>query len=37
VRDPLYREVADLVIDADGGNARNLAQDIGRHLDTLAA
>jgi len=37
VRDPLYREVADLVIDADGGNARNLAQEIGRHLDTLAA
>jgi shikimate kinase len=37
IRDPLYREVADLVIDADGGNARNLAQEIGRHLDTLAA
>jgi shikimate kinase len=36
VRDPLYREVADLVIDADGGNARALAQDISRRLDTAA-
>jgi shikimate kinase len=36
VRDPLYREVADLVLDADGGNARNLAQDISRHLDAAA-
>jgi shikimate kinase len=36
VRDPLYREVADLVLDADGGNARNLAQDISRHLDEAA-
>jgi len=33
VRDPLYREIADLIVDADGGNARNLAQEIGRHLD----
>jgi len=33
VRDPLYREVADLVLDADGANARNLAQDISRRLD----
>ena len=33
VRDPLYREVADLVLDADGGNARALAQDIARHID----
>jgi len=37
VRDPLYREVADLVIDADGGNARALAQEIGRHLDATPA
>ncbi len=37
VRDPLYREIADLVIDADGSNARNLAQDIGRHLDATPA
>ena len=35
-RDPLYREIADLVLDADGANARNLAQDIGRHLDEVA-
>lgn len=33
LRDPLYREISDLVIDADGGNARGLAQEIGRHLD----
>lgn len=33
VRDPLYREIADLVVDADGGNARGLAQEIGRQLD----
>ncbi|MGH8481051.1 MAG: shikimate kinase, partial [Nevskiaceae bacterium] len=33
VRDPLYREVADLILDADGANARGLAQDISRHLD----
>jgi shikimate kinase len=37
VRDPLYREIADLTVDADGGNARNLAQEIGRHLDTAPA
>ncbi|MNC88147.1 Shikimate kinase 1 [compost metagenome] len=36
VRDPLYREVADLVLDADGANARNLAQDISRELDAAA-
>jgi shikimate kinase len=33
VRDPLYREIADLVLDADGANARNLAQDISRQVD----
>lgn len=32
-RDPLYREVADLVIDTDGRNARTLAEQIQRHLD----
>jgi shikimate kinase len=32
-RDPLYREIADLVLDADGRNARTLAQEIERHLD----
>jgi len=37
VRDPLYREVADLIVDADGGNARNIAQEIGRHLDAAPA
>ena len=37
VRDPLYREIADLIVDADGGNARNLAQEIGRHLDEAPA
>jgi shikimate kinase len=36
VREPLYQEVADLVLDADGVNARNLAQDISRHVDTVA-
>jgi shikimate kinase len=36
VRDPLYREIADLVLDADGANARNLAQDISRHIDSVA-
>lgn len=35
-RDPLYREVADLVLDADGANARNLAQDISRRMDAGA-
>lgn len=35
-RDPLYREVADLVLDADGANARSLAQDISRHVDAVA-
>lgn len=33
VRDPLYREVADLVLETDGRNARALAQEIERHLD----
>jgi len=33
VRDPLYREIADLVLETDGRNARTLAQEIERHLD----
>ena len=33
VRDPLYREIADFVIETDGRNARTLAQEIERHLD----
>jgi shikimate kinase len=33
VRDPLYREVADLVLETEGRNARILAQEIGRHVD----
>ena len=36
VRDPLYREIADLTLDADGANARNLAQDISRRIDEVA-
>jgi shikimate kinase len=37
VRDPLYREIADLVIEADGRNARTLALEIERELDRPAA
>ena len=37
IRDPLYREIADLVVDADGANARSLALDICRHLDAAVA
>ncbi|MCI0749248.1 MAG: shikimate kinase AroK [Nevskiales bacterium] len=33
IRDPLYREVADCIIDTDGRSARLLAQEIGRQLD----
>jgi shikimate kinase len=36
VRDPLYREVADLVLETDGRNARTLAQEIEQHLDRPA-
>ncbi|MDB5986628.1 MAG: aroK [Nevskia sp.] len=32
VRDPLYREIADLVIETDGRNARLLARAIEEHL-----
>jgi shikimate kinase len=34
VRDPLYREIADLVLETDGRNARTLAQEIERQLDS---
>ncbi|MGQ0587122.1 MAG: shikimate kinase AroK [Gammaproteobacteria bacterium] len=37
IRDPLYREIANLIVDADNANARTLAQDIGRHVDANAA
>jgi len=33
IRDPLYREIADLVIDTDAGSARTLTQRIVRELD----
>ncbi|HEX4873191.1 MAG TPA: shikimate kinase AroK [Nevskiaceae bacterium] len=36
-RDPLYREIADLVIETDGRNARQLARDIEDHLDRSSA
>lgn len=36
-RDPLYREVADLVIETEGRNARLLAQEIEQHLDRPAS
>lgn len=31
-RDPLYREIADLVVDTDGRNARTLVREIEAHL-----
>lgn len=36
VRDPLYREVADLVIPTDGRNARILVREIEQHIDRPA-
>lgn len=36
-RDPLYREIADFVLDTDGRNARTLAREIEEHLDRAAA
>lgn len=36
MRDPLYREIADLVLATDGRNARMLARDIELHLDRPA-
>jgi shikimate kinase len=33
-RDPLYRDIADLVLETDGRNARALAQEIERQLDS---
>ncbi|MDP6537601.1 MAG: hypothetical protein QGG02_14945 [Gammaproteobacteria bacterium] len=35
VRDPLYREVADIVIDTNRRNPRSVSQDISRRLQTL--
>ena len=35
-RDPLYREIADLVISTDGRNARLLAREIEDHIDRPA-
>jgi shikimate kinase len=32
-RDPMYREIADLVLESDGHNARWLVKEIARHLD----
>ena len=32
-RDPLYREIADLVLESDGHNARWLVKEIVRYLD----
>lgn len=34
-RDPLYREVADLVINTEGRNARGLVRDIQDHLEQV--
>lgn len=36
-RDPLYREIADLVLQTDGRNARILARDIEDHLERPAS
>ncbi|MGH8443717.1 MAG: shikimate kinase AroK [Solimonas sp.] len=33
VRDPLYREIADLVLDTDGRSAKSLVHDIEQQLD----
>jgi shikimate kinase len=37
IRDPLYREIADLVIDTDGCNSRVLVQQIEDQLNLLGA
>lgn len=37
VRDPLYREVADLIVSTDGRNARWLAQEIEDQIDRPAS
>lgn len=36
-RDPLYREIADLILQTDGRNARILARDIEDHLERPAS
>jgi shikimate kinase len=33
LRDPLYREIADLVVQTDGRNARTLVREIEEHLE----
>lgn len=37
MRDPLYREIADLVVSTDGRNARLLVREIEEHLERRAA
>jgi shikimate kinase len=37
MRDPLYREIADLILQTDGRNARVLARDIEDHLERPAS
>lgn len=34
IRDPLYREIADLVLDTDGRNGKALVREICEHLDS---
>jgi shikimate kinase len=36
IREPLYREVADIVIDTDGRSPKTVAQDIAARLRQLA-
>lgn len=36
IRDPLYREIADLIVHTDGRNARVLAREIEDHIDRPA-
>ena len=35
IRDPLYREVADIVIDTNRRNSRSVSQDISQRLQIL--
>lgn len=37
LRDPLYREIADLIIHTDGRNARTLVREIVQHLEQQSA
>jgi shikimate kinase len=36
-RDPLYREIADLIVNTDGRNAKTLVHEIERGLDGATA